>query len=394
MVGSMLAAALGRLQWRVLVVESALPEAFVADSPYDLRVSALSIASEHMLQVVGAWDGIVGRRATPFRRMKVWDGEQGGVTEFNSAESDEEHLGNIVENRVIQLALHDVLESLPSVELCSPASLSDIDVATGQVNVSLDDGQVITAKLVVGADGARSRVRELAGIAVSQSRYPQEALVASVQTALPQQDITWQRFLPSGPQAFLPLNGHRASMVWYHSSDEVARLKALPEDEFLAEMQATFPAETGQLEQVFARGSFPLFRSHAEHYVKHRIALIGDAAHTVHPLAGQGVNLGLLDAAVLAETLTDSRAGSDIGTLSQLRPYQRWRRTENGLMINVLDGFYQAFKPQSTAVQKIRSAALDLAGRASPLRRLVMQHAMGVKGDLPRLARGFELTDG
>lgn len=440
MVGSLLAAALGKAGMGVLVLESSKPASFEPQSDYDLRVSALSIASERMLKVLGAWDGINARRAAPFRQMKVWDGEQGGSTMFDAADQLEKekkdksesdgagetdglddavhHLGTIVENRVIQLALHDVIQKLESVELRAPASLKSFDTRLDCIAVELEDGSIATARLLVGADGARSRVRELAGIGVQQSRYPQEALVATVATELPQQDITWQRFLPSGPQALLPLQGQRASMVWYHSQEEVQRLKALTDSEFLDAMHNAFPAETGKLTGISGRGSFPLFRSHAERYVTERIALIGDAAHTVHPLAGQGVNLGLLDAAVLAEVILAAAHGfakssakssansgalsgqsqmaakhrvRDFGQLRTLRAYQRWRRAENTVMINILDGFYRAFTPHTQPFQKLRSALMDTAGRIKPLRRLIMQHAMGVSGDLPLLARGLTL---
>ena len=405
MVGSMLAAALGKARLRVLVLESRLPEPFDAKSDYDLRVSALSIASQKMLEVLGAWPGITSRRSAPFTRMKVWDGEQGGMTQFEAGdikenELEDDHLGTIVENRVIQLALHDVLQQLDSVTLQAPASLISFDARPDCAVVELMDSSTFTTKLLVGADGARSRVRELAGIAMEQSRYPQEALVATVTTESPQQDITWQRFMPTGPQALLPLQGQRASMVWYHSAEEVQRLKSLPDDEFLQAMQDAFPAETGKLTGISGRGSFPLFRSHAERYVTDRVALVGDAAHTVHPLAGQGVNLGLLDAAVLAEVILGDRQSAaksadigkrDFGKLVALRPYQRWRRGENTLMIAVLDGFYRAFTPQARPLQKIRSAAMATAGRVKPLRRLIMQHAIGISGDLPTLARGQAL---
>ena len=408
MVGSMLAAALATqcgARLRVAILESAQPSPLTAEDPYDLRVSALSIASENMLKAVGAWPGIVARRFAPFRFMQVWDGEQGGNTMFDSTELGYPHLGCIVENRVIQLALHERLSEFDSVDILCPEKLLAADVLPKRVEVRLESGKHLSTGCLIGADGARSRVRELAAIAVESSQYPQKALVATVQTSLPQQDITWQRFLPTGPQALLPLAGHRASMVWYHSEEEVDRLQSLPETEFLRLMEAEFPEQMGSLDALLGRGSFPLFKSHATHYVKERIALIGDAAHTVHPLAGQGVNLGLLDAAVLAEVVSDvvlqksssTRAesiGEIIGRRHHLRRYERWRRTDNALMIQVLDGFYEVFKPRPRPLRVVRSMALDFVNRLSPARGALMQYAMGVSGDLPRLAISSSRTPG
>lgn len=387
MVGSMLAAAVAPSGLNVVVLENKLPAAFDSESPYDLRVSALSIASENMLTATGAWQHILEMRSAAFQRMKVWDGEAGGSTTFDSTDVGHTHLGTIVENRIIQLALHRALESSPSVSIRAPSSVTDIDVASDHVRVFLDDGEVLTTKLLVGADGARSTVRQLSGIESVTKNYPQHALVASVNTRSSQQDITWQRFMPSGPQALLPLQGPRASMVWYHSSDEIERLLALDDTSFLDEMQQAFPLEDDELLSVAGRASFPLVCAHAEHYVQSRLALVGDAAHSVHPLAGQGVNMGLLDAATLADGLKRAHeSGRDIGSLSVLRPYERVRRGENAAMIKILDGFYEAFKPQPAVVKTVRSGLLDSAQRLQPVRKLLMQHAMGIRGDLPDLA--------
>lgn len=392
MVGSMLAAALAyQSLLKVAVLEQQEPAAFEPGSspPHDIRVSALSIATQHMLEKVGAWQGILDRRACPYRQMLVWDGEASGRTHFRASDIGAPVLGHIVENRVLQLALLDVIKAADSVDYLCPASLRSFSKSAAAISCELsDDRKPVTTRLLVGADGARSIVRELAGIDIDSFSYEHHALVATVETELPQQDITWQRFKPTGPQAMLPLSGHHASMVWYHDADEVHRLGSLDDDDFIDELMATFPAELGGIRKVEGRGSFPIVKSHAQHYVSERLALIGDAAHTVHPLAGQGVNLGMLDAASLAEVLLEADAeGRDLGSRRVLRRYERWRRGENRMMISILDGFYHAFAPQPAPLRTLRSTVLNVADRAGPVKNLVMRYAMGTAGDLPALAR-------
>jgi len=390
---------------RVCVLEAARPEPFApgTDPGIDIRVSALSIATERMFRRVGAWDGVVSRRACPYREMVVWDGVAGGGddassgfgpdperlrTRFDADEIDADALGHIVENRVVQLALLECLERAPNVTVKCPERLASFRVTDKESVIELESGTTLRARLLVGADGAGSTVRTMAGIEHDRSAYDQHALVATVRTALPQQSVTWQRFVPSGPQAFLPLAGPHASMVWYHEADEVARLSALDDAAFAREMEAAFPAELGGIDAVLARASFPIAKAHASRYIEERVALIGDAAHTVHPLAGQGVNLGMLDAAALAEVLLEAAgAGRDIGRLRTLRRYERWRRGENAMMIAALDGFHHAFGPQPAPLRVLRRLALGAADRAGPLKRLVMRRAMGTVGDLPALAR-------
>lgn len=389
MVGAMLGCALGDSPFRVGVVEACYPQEFLPSQPYDLRVSAISRASQHMFEAVGAWQNMLAMRACPYRHMLVWDDEGRGQTHFDSADVGEPMLGHIIENRIVQLGLLQRLQTFDNVELLCPAGIEDLRRATDAAEVTLEDGRRLRASLVVGADGANSRVREMAGIAVRGWAYDQHALVASVRTRLPQQDITWQRFKPTGPEAFLPLPGHHASMVWYHTPEEVQRLLALEEGEFIAAMEAAFPERLGGIEQVVARGYFPLRRQHAEKYVLPRLALVGDAGHTIHPLAGQGVNLGLMDAAALAEVLLAAEGRQrDIGGLATLRRYERWRRGGNLVMQNTMEAFYRLFAPQPRPVRLVRNLGLELADRVTPLKHHVMRYAMGLSGDLPRLARG------
>lgn len=403
MVGSMLAALLARhCDLSIAVLEQRDPEPFEAGSnpPYDIRVSAISVATQNMFRHAGAWQGVLDRRACIYRQMLVWDGEESGQTHFDANDIGAPALGHIVENRVIQLALQDQLKTATNVDYLCPQHVHDYqtqgDVVSLTVgsDVSSQDGvsqstkSTITTRLLVGADGANSSIRDLAGIHMHRDAYEHHALVALVDTQLGQQDITWQRFLPTGPQAFLPLCGSQASMVWYHNVDEINRLKSLDDEAFIAQMQANFPERLGVIEAVLARGSFPIVKAHAKSYIAERVALVGDAAHTVHPLAGQGVNLGMLDAAALAEVIVNAHAlGNDIGSHRLLRRYERWRRGENAMMISVLDGFYHAFKPQPGPFRKLRSAAMSVADNAGPLKHTVMRYAMGTGGYVPRFAR-------
>jgi 2-octaprenyl-3-methyl-6-methoxy-1,4-benzoquinol hydroxylase len=388
MVGAAVACSLGGSSLRVAVLESTPPEAFVVDQPHDLRVSALSIASKNILETVGAWTGVVNRRLCPFRRMRVW--ETAGDTEFCSDDINYPELGYIVENRVTQLALLERLQDFDNVELMCPATISKISYSVGQPpEVQLGDGRVFSAKVLVAADGGQSRVRQAVGLGVTSWDYKQHALVIYIETDYGQQDITWQRFVPSGPQAFLPLTGHYGSIVWYNSPDEVSRLKALSNTDLLRELMATFPECLGKVSAVLGTASFPLKRQHAQSYVKPGVVLVGDAAHMINPLAGQGVNIGLLDAAALGEVLIEaSRQGDELGDLAVLRRYEKMRRAENLKMMTLMDVFYRVFSNEVLPVKFLRNLGLGLAERILPAKNKVMRSAMGLEGNLPKLARG------
>jgi len=389
MVGATIACALADSELSVAVLERERPAAFSPEQPHDLRVSALSLASENILRQLGAWSGIEARRLCPYRRMRVWEADdRRAATEFDAARIDRPCLGHIVENRVIQLALLERLERLPNLDFICPARISHIDYSPGASLVQLEDGRELIGRLLIGADGGHSRVREAAGIGVHKWDYDQCALVVSVQTAYEQQDITWQQFTPTGPLAFLPLSGRNASLVWYNTPNEVRRLMELPEHRFLAELEATFPPRLGVIERILERGFFPLRRQHAQQYVAEGVALAGDAAHMIHPLAGQGVNIGLLDAAVLAEELLAAQAaGSAIDSLQLLRRYESRRRRHNLIMMQTMDAFYRVFSNDRIPLKLLRNIGLGVAGRLPFAKSRVMQFAMGLEGDLPALAR-------
>jgi len=397
MVGALTALALARCDLSVAVVEKTQPKPYSADNNYDIRVSAISHASLEMLKALGAWPAIEAARVCPYRSMLVWDDRTSAKTQFNSSEIGFPQLGYIVENQLIQHALWQLLVDDDNVTLMCPASVDQLELSDECAKVTLNTGVMVTSDLVVAADGSNSRIRELASIGLEGEQYDQHALVATIETELPQQDITWQRFTKDGPQAFLPLEGNRASMVWYHSAERVQELKALSEESFIDAMTAEFPQRLGGIKKVESRASFPLQWSHAKDYVKNRLALVGDAAHAVHPLAGQGVNLGLLDAAALVQCVADGLGeGRHVGSLRTLRRYQRWRRPANAVMIKMLDTIQLAFQPEDRSslpanvpiVESVRAILFNLANNVGAVNRLCMRSAMGLTGDLPDLARG------
>ena len=391
MVGAAVACSLGGSDIKVAVVERALPEAFDATQPHDLRVSALSIASKNILETIGAWGGVLRRRSCPFKRMRVW--ETAGDTEFNSDDINYPELGFIVENRVTQLALLERLVEFDNIELIAPVAIKKINYSVSeQTTLELEDGSELQARLLVAADGGNSRVRQTVGLGVNSWDYKQHAMVIYIETEYGQQDITWQRFVSSGPQAFLPLTGHYGSIVWYNSADEVRRLKTLTNEDLIVELTATFPDCLGKVRQVLGVASFPLKRQHAQQYVKPGVVLVGDAAHMINPLAGQGVNIGLLDAAALGEVLIDAHVkGESIDDISVLKRYEKMRRNENLRMMTVMDAFYRVFSNEVFPVKFFRNLGLGLAERILPAKNKVMRMAMGLEGNLPKLARGKRL---
>ncbi len=387
MVGAAVACALGDSDLKIALIEQAMPEEFSPEQAHDLRVSALSIASQKILQTVGAWDAVLAMRVCPFKRMRVW--ETAGDTEFNSDAIAYDALGYIVENRVTQLALLHRAQQFSNIDFLCPSRIKQLAYEKGSVTITLEEGRMLSAKVTVGADGGQSRLRQTVGLGVTSWDYQQHAMVIYVATDYGQQDITWQRFVPTGPQAFLPLTGHYGSIVWYNTPDEVRRLKALPDEQLLTELSATFPDCLGKINKIMGVASFPLKRQHAQEYVKQGVALVGDAAHMINPLAGQGVNIGLLDAAMLAEVLIDaSNKGKNIADIAVLKRYERLRRNENLKMMTVMDLFYRIFSNQIMPVKFLRNLGLGLAERITPLKNKVMRGAMGLEGRLPKLAKG------
>ncbi|ASG08267.1 FAD-dependent 2-octaprenylphenol hydroxylase [Vibrio anguillarum] len=388
MVGLALAAALKHSELRIAVIEGRVPSLELAELP-DVRVSALSRSSEIMLRNLGAWQGITSRRAAPYSAMEVWERDSFARIEFSANQMTQPDLGHIVENRVIQLALLEQVQKQANATLFMPAQCQSLAVGESEAWLTLDNGQSLTAKLIVGADGANSWVRQQQDIPLTHWDYGHSALVANVRTVEPHQSTARQVFTPQGPLAFLPMSDpHMSSIVWSTEPNRAQRLLSLSELEFNKILTAEFDHRLGLCEVVGERAAFPLKMRYARDFALQRIALVGDAAHTIHPLAGQGVNLGLLDAASLAqELLALWHQGEDIGLLKNLRGYERWRKTEAAKMIAAMQGFKDLFEGDNPAKKLIRGIGMQLAGQLPGAKDEIMKRALGLKGDLPDLAK-------
>ena len=388
MVGTALACALGNSPLKVAVLDRA-PAAPLPEKDYDPRVSAVTLASRALFENLGAWEGMERQRVSPVREMRVWSDDDGGSIHFNAAEIGEPALAYIVENSVIQTALIERLHRFTNVHYLCPVEIGDITLADNGAAIVLRDGRLLQTRLLVGADGADSAVRRAAGIETHSLKLNQQGIVATVATERPHEQIARQRFLSTGPLAFLPLDEpHSCSIVWSADSARAEQLLALDDVAFINELQIVFGDSLGAVQIVSPRAAFPLTLSHAKAYTAPHLALIGDAAHTVHPLAGQGVNLGFLDAATLAEVLLDAAANhKDIGGHAVLRRYERWRKGDNLAMISVTGGFKYLFGNDWPVVSQLRNWGLDLTNAATPVKNFIMRRASGLEGDLPKLAR-------
>jgi 2-octaprenylphenol hydroxylase len=378
LVGLSLAAMLGRNGFKTALVEAREPSTDWAEDSIDLRVYAISRVSRQLLEDAGAWPAIAPC-ACAYRDMHVWDAGGSGEIHFDSAELGEPDLGHIIESRVIEKALLEVVQEMPGVSRFCPATVESMEADAGKQRIVLEDGRSLVASLLVGADGKHSNIRDYVGIHARASDYGQQALVAVVDTERGHDETAWQRFLPTGPLAFLPLRDGRSSIVWSATSDEAQRLLALDDDSFCAELGEAFEYRLGNVLSCGERALFPLARQYAEHYVAPGIALVGDASHVIHPLAGQGVNLGFKDVRELSAVLKDARqAGRDIGSLPVLRRYERARKGDNMATMLAMDGFKHLFGATAPPVRWLRNAGLNLFDAATPLKNIVIRSAMGL----------------
>lgn len=388
LVGQSLAIALAQAGIGVMEVDRAVPKAAL-DPTYDGRASAIAFASQQMLTAIGVWGEVA--QAQPILKIRVSDRDSPLHLHYDHRGQSGEPFGAMVENRHLRVSLHKIMKRT-NVRILAPASLESLEMDKFGVKARIAGGETLSVRLVVAADGARSQVREMAGIGVGGWGYGQSGIVTTVAHQRPHQGIAHERFLSAGPFAILPLTGNRCSLVWTEGTEMAAEIMALDAGRFAEELRARFGEFLGPIEATGPRWSYPLSLQLADRYVAPRLALAGDAAHVMHPIAGQGLNLGLRDAAALAEVIVDAiRLGLDPGAGDVLSRYERWRRLDGLTLLAVTDGLNRLFGTDLAPVALARDIGLAAVNRVAPLKRLFVNHARGTVGKLPRLLQGAAL---
>ena len=392
LIGPALALALARPGFRVAIVDRVAAERR-AEPDFDGRAYAIAFGSARLLQALGVW-GAVEDKAQEIRDIHVDEGISGGVPilHFDPRELDEGRVGWIVEDRWLRGALLTSLDQAEGITQLAPVEVARIDYDSTGATVRLADGRMLSAPLIVACDGRRSPTAEAVGIRRLRWGYAQTGLVNAIAHELPHEGLAHQSFFPGGPFAVLPLPGNRSSLVWSERTAEAERLQALDDAAFTAEIAARIGPRLGRIELAGRRWAYPLDLTLAERYIAPRLALAGDAAHGVHPIAGQGLNIGLRDVAALAEVLVEAaRIGEDIGAANVLERYQRWRRFDATALALGMDALNRLFSNDNPTVKLARDTGLSAVNRIGGLRRAFMREAAGVEGDVPRLLRGQAL---
>jgi 2-octaprenyl-6-methoxyphenol hydroxylase len=389
--GLLLGVACARAGLAVAIVDRQKPEAMLAEE-FDGRTSAIAYGSRNVLDAVGVWPDIAAN-AQPILEIRVADDNAPLFLHYDHRELESGNpLGYIVENPVLRRRLIECARSIPNLSLLAPIEVSAVSASLHGVTATLSNARQLRARLAAAADGAGSPLRRAAGIRTIEWRYPQTSIVTSVRHERPHHGVAIEHFLPAGPFAILPMTGNRSSIVWTERAELAPRLIELSEAAFTAELAARFGDFLGAVEPAGPRWAYPLVLRLAETYIAPRLALIGEAAHVIHPIAGQGLNLGIRDVAVLAELLVDARRlGLDIGDEGVLRRYQQWRRFDALALAVVTDGLNRLFSNTLRPLRIARDIGLAAVHRLPPLKRIFMRDAMGLVGDLPRLVRGEPL---
>jgi 2-octaprenyl-6-methoxyphenol hydroxylase len=375
----------------VAVIDRQDPAAML-DDRFDGRTSAIAYGSRLVFDGIGLWPEIAAE-AEPIREIRVADDNSPLFLHYDHRELGEDRpLGYIVENRVLRRALFRRSQALPNLRLFAPRRLARSEPSATGTAAVLADGERLRARLIAAADGKDSPLRREAGIRAMEWRYRQTGIVTTVAHARPHAGIAVEHFLPAGPFAILPMTGNRSSIVWTEEAELAPRLLELPAAEFAAELRARFGGFLGEIEPVGPCWAYPLSLMQAETYIARRLVLVGEAAHVIHPIAGQGLNSGIRDIAALAELVVDTRRlGLDIGEDSVLEQYQRWRRPDALLLAAVTDGLNRLFSNTIEPIRLVRDVGLSIVNQLPPVKRLLMLHAMGMLGERPRLARGLPL---
>ncbi len=395
MAGLTAACALAGAGFDVAVVDALMPETTLAPE-YDGRASAIALGSARVFKGIGAWDAL-DHAAQPILDIRVADGHPfRGVSplflHYDHRDVGDEPFGYIIENREIRRALALRAAALQRLKIVAPAKVVAVEGDGYPVRARLQDGRTITAALAVAADGRNSALRAAAGIRTAEWRYDQKSIVCTVAHERGHDGVAVELFLPGGPFAMLPMTGGRSNVVWSERTATADRMLRLDDAAFLAELKLRFGDWLGDITLTGPRFAYPLGLVHAERYVDGRMVLVGDAGHAIHPIAGQGLNMGLRDVAALAEVLVDARRlGLDPGGAATLARYQRWRRFDNVLLAAVTDGLTRLFSNDVAPVRLARDIGLAAVNRTPPVKRFLMRHAMGMVGELPRLVRGEAL---